>query len=134
MRCEEFRARVWDRDDESRTHAATCSSCAALATSLEVESRLLSKGKVPSAPADLWNRIESRIRRTTISVRPSPIRWLAAAAALVAIALGILLFAGAPKRPSEPKLDLRIVETPQSIPGVVPSYEDLSGLALEERK
>lgn len=134
MRCEEFRARAWDRDEESRAHTAACSSCATLARSLDSEAALLSKAKVPAAPADLWERIEIRIRRTAIPVRPSPFRWLAAAAALIAAVLGIFLFAGAPKRQSEPKLNLRIVESPQSFSGVVPSYEEFGGLALEERK
>lgn len=134
MRCEEFRTRIWDRDDEIRTHAAACSSCGGLAKSLKAEAELLSKAKMPRAPADLWARIENRIRTTALPPHPSPFRWLAAAAALIAAVLGLFLFVGAPSRKSEPKLDLRIVESPQSLPGVVPSYEDLGSLALEERK
>ncbi len=134
MRCEDFRTRIWDRDDETRGHAAACSSCAASAKSLEIEAELLSKAKVPQAPAELWARIESRIRNAAVPLRTPPFRWLAAAAALLAAALGIFLFTSVPNRRSEPKLDLRIVESPQTLPGVVPSYEDLGSLALEERK
>jgi hypothetical protein len=134
MRCEDFRTRIWDRDGETRTHAAACSSCAALAKSLDVEIELLSKARVPQAPAELWARIEARVPTAAIAVHPWPFRWLAAAVALVAAALGLFLFAGTPNRRSVPRLDLRIVESPQSLPGVVPSYDDLGGLALEEKK
>lgn len=134
MRCEEFRTRAWDRDEETRTHVATCAPCSALAKSLDGERDLLRKARVPAAPPGLWKQIENRIYGAAAPVRPSPFRWLAAAAALLAAAVGIFLFAGASDRRAAPKLDLRIVESPQSISGIVPSYEDYGSLALEERK
>lgn len=125
MNCAEFRDRAFDSDAGTAAHEASCAKCAALRADLAAEGKLLARG--PRAPENLWLRIEGAIARRR---RAWP-AWVAAAAAGVLVAVGLLLFAGTPpKRKPAGGLNLVVVETPpesaRAFSGIVPSYDDVN--------
>lgn len=126
--CTEFRERIFDdlapeSEAAFRRHAAGCAACAEALESVREQEEMLRRARVPSAPEDLWARIEASVP----AVRPRAFRLgpLAAAAAVLIAAVALLL---APF-PSEPALEVREVEvdktvSPAMLGGLIPGFEE----------
>lgn len=105
MTCNEIREWLGPYVDEAATpaerrsvdgHVAECAACARELAALRETVQLLSRPAVVQVPTELWATIEQRLDAPQGRRRPSVMfsfRWLAAVAAVVAIAVGLGLFA-----------------------------------------
>ena len=135
MNCELFRDRAFDflagtlREDRAdfEGHRRSCSGCARLLQGIELNDRILSAARVPTAPADLWPRIAAAIGRDRVVSFPRArvAAFLATAAALL---FSVALIATGPTARA-PKYNLVVQEvgpeSQRSFRGLVPRYEDV---------
>lgn len=129
MNCAEFRERIFD---DPRPTGHVCAACAEWVRVIERQERVLSAARAPSAPDDLWSRIEGQVR-PAIEFRAPRAGWFAAAAAILLAVVGFILFSASPE--PERTLDVTVVdaskETANALRPVVPTYDDVdTGTAM----
>ena len=93
MRCEDVKLQLLDVVDgaepgaELQEHLKHCTSCQEHLRMLHRHRELLHRVPAPAAPDVLWDRVESALVQSCPAVHP--LRWWAAAAAAVLLALGL---------------------------------------------
>lgn len=131
MNCSEFRERIFD---DPRPAGHVCDACADWLRVIERQERVLSAARAPSAPDDLWSRIEGQVR-PAIGFRAPRIGWFAAAAAILVAVVGFALLSGPPGPVKT--LEVTVVEAPKdtadALRTVVPTYDDVdTGTAMAD--
>lgn len=135
MNCETFRDRAFDflqgtlREDRTgfESHRGSCPACAGALQGIELNDRILTAARVPTAPADLWPRIAAAIggERVIPFRRARLAAFLATAAAVLVVCA--FFAAGSPAK--APRLTLVVQEvgpdSQRTFRALVPRYEDV---------
>jgi hypothetical protein len=135
MNCETFRDRAFDflqgslRDEAAfEAHRRSCAACADALDGIRRNDRILSRARIPTAPADLWPRIAGAIGQDrVIPFRGLRVATVVAAAAAVLLVVTLVATVRTPRK--TPTLDLVVQEVgPESqrtFKALVPRYEDI---------